>query len=109
MRTSKWILYDLTEASCVFPEKPACYVIYLDGVLSYIGQARDIRSRLLTYKFRFGYGSSCLNIFGSFSSVKIKIRYGERFGDWAMRELRLIKRLQPPLNCVGSIKKRGAA
>lgn|SRR5579863_8856195 len=36
----------------------------------------------------------------------IKAHFGTRFGDWAMREVRLITYLRPRLNCVGSIRPR---
>src|ERR1700687_4512111 len=68
-----------------------------------------LRKRLYTHKIRISYGVGYVTAWGWFRSVTIKVRFGTRYGDWAMREARLINRLQPPLNCVGSIKKRGAA
>ena len=31
----------------------------------------------------------------------------EKFSEWAIVEMRLIKRLQPKFNCVGSVKNKG--
>jgi len=45
---------------------------------------------------------------GSFDSVVIKARFGDKLGDWAAMEIRLISRLQPPFNCVGGQKRRAA-
>lgn len=106
-RGTRWVSFDL--GNCIFPRKPACYVIYLDGVLSYIGQASDLNKRISSHGIRLGYGNSILTKWGSFRSVVVKARFADRMGDWVMREIRLIHRIQPPLNCVGSIKSRGVA
>ena len=45
---------------------------------------------------------------GSFKSVVIKARFASKNGDWAAREIRLIDRLQPQLNCVRGPKARAA-
>lgn len=91
------------------PAKGACYVIYLDGVLTYIGQTGNFKARLANYNIRPGYADcTILTPWGPCRSIKIKVNYGRRFGDWATREVRLIRRLQPPANCVGSTKRRSA-
>lgn len=105
---SRWVRYDVGCLYCVFPRRPACYVIYLDGRLSYIGQASDFAVRVSAHGIRAGYGGSVMTKWGAYKSVVIKARFSTVFGDWAMRELRLIQRLQPLLNCVGSVRKRGA-
>jgi hypothetical protein len=106
-RGTKWVAFN--GSGCMYvPRKPACYAIYLDGVLSYIGQASDLAVRLSGHGIRQGYGSSVMTKWGPFKSVVIKARFGDRMGDWAMREIRLIHRLQPPLNCVGAARKRSA-
>ena len=104
---SKWVVYDATTS--LLPRKPACYVIYLDGVMSYVGQTRDLSSRMSNHGIRAGYGNSVFTKWGQFKEVIIKARFGDKYGDWAMRELRLISRLQPSLNCVGSSKWRVVA
>ena len=106
-RGSRWVSFDLSQA--ILPRKPACYVLYLDGVLSYVGQASDLGKRMSAHGIRLSYGSDFTTNWGSFRSVVVKARFGDRMGDWAMREIRLIHRLQPALNCVGATRKRGGA
>jgi excinuclease UvrABC nuclease subunit len=101
---SRWVVFDVSTA--LLPRKPACYVIYLDGALSYVGQASDLASRISNHGIRQSYGRSIITKWGNFASVVIKARFGDRLGDWAAREIRLISRLQPPLNCVGGQKRR---
>ncbi len=84
-----------------FPPRPGCYAIYLDGRLVYVGSTQSLRDRLTTYRIREGYGGGYLTPWGQFDSVRIKVRRSVRFGDWAMYELRMIRRLKPPLNCLG--------
>lgn len=105
-RGSRWVTFD--PCMSIIPTAPACYVIYLDGALSYVGQASNLRKRLSSYQIRPSYGASTITPWGAFETVSVKARFASRFGDWAMREARLIQRLQPSLNCVGSIKKRAA-
>lgn len=102
---SRWIKF---ETYRLFPRKPACYAIYLDGELAYIGQASDLATRMSSHGIRQGYSELVQTKWGVFKSVIVKARFGDRIGDWAMREIRLIHRLQPRLNCVGSKRVRGS-
>ena len=106
-RGSRWVNFREPGAAC-FPRRPACYVVYLDGQLSYVGQASDLAKRISSHGIRLGYGSSYLSTWGQFKSIVVKARFCTRYGDWAARELRLIRRLQPRFNCVGSTLKRKA-
>lgn len=108
-RGSRWVSFDLGACGVSFPRRPACYVVYLNGELSYVGQASDLAKRMSAHGIRAGYGGSCMSVWGPFKSIVIKARFSTAYGDWAMRELRLIRRLQPRINCVGSTRKRGAA
>jgi len=101
----KWITCDPSLAFTI-PALPACYVVYLDGEIKYIGQSTNVRKRLQNYNIRCGYGGGYITPWGYFDNVRVKIKISTKYGDWAMRELRLINRLQPPLNCVGSVKRR---
>lgn len=107
-RGSKWLTFHVGVSDPLFPRAPACYVVYLDGRLSYIGQASDLAVRMSAHGIRVGYGAEVLTKWGSFRSVVVKARFSNRLGDWAMREIRLIHRLQPPLNCVGSTRARAS-
>ena len=103
-RGTRWVRFDLS--SDALPRKPACYVIYLNSKLSYVGQASDLASRISAHGIRQGYSNSIYTKWGEFKSVVVKARFGDRLGDWAMREIRLIDRLQPRMNCVGAAKRR---
>ena len=41
-------------------------------------------------------------------SLKIKVAYSRKYGDWAMRELRLVNRLRPRFNSIHYIGKESA-
>lgn len=72
------------------PDLPCCYAIQQDGVTIYVGQTLDLRSRM--YDHRRTWLNELPGI------VRMKVRFGERYGDWAMREARLIRRLSPEWN-----------
>ena len=91
------------------PAAPGCYAIYLDGTLVYIGQSTNVAKRILSYRLNYSWGGSVVTPWGYCEDLFIKYRPSLRYGDWAMVELRLIKRIQPVFNCVGSVKKRRAA
>lgn len=85
-RGVRWVRFtDLN----MLPPFPGCYVVYSpEGHLLYVGQSQNLRSRFSAHKSN-----------GSFpKGFTLKVRFGDRFGDWAMREARLIYRLRPPLN-----------
>lgn len=107
---TRWVRFDGGTCSMAAPTKPACYVVYLDGELAYIGQTTNLRRRLANHGFNFARYSEAIDTpWGQYQSVQIKARFGDRFGDWGMRELRLIERLRPRLNCIGSQKPRARA
>lgn len=105
---TKWIAFDMQLFNNSLPRIPACYAIYLDGTLSYVGQTSDFGKRMSMHGIRLSYGNAVITKWGTFESVVIKASFGGRLGEWAMREIRLIHRLQPRLNCVGSTRKRAA-
>ena len=82
---SRWVRFSLQGE---LPPLACCYCVYLDAELLYVGQTGNLRERFVyhaaTKKFPQGF--------------YLKVRFGDRYGDWAMRELRLIRRLQPPMN-----------
>lgn len=102
-----WVEHDPTEYSTL-PDAPAVYVVLLDGQPMYVGQTTRLRQRFNNYRMRWGYGGGVLTPWGQFDgTVSIKFSHGWRYGDWAMRELRLIRRLRPPWNCLGSTATQG--
>lgn len=87
----------------------ATYVFYCDGVVTYIGQSGNVKKRIGQYSIRMEDHGLIVTPWGVFRSVVVKVRYGRRFGEWAMRELRLIRRLQPRGNSVGLLKEKISA
>jgi hypothetical protein len=86
------------------PQVPACYAVYFDGRLVYIGQSYDLHRRFLLHDFRRSYSSGFITPWGFFHDVQritLKYKPARRYGEWAMRELRLIRRLEPKLNSRG--------
>jgi len=79
---ARWVRFGFGSS---LPPLPCCYCVYVDGQLVYIGQTNNLRERVAYHaghcKFPAGFG--------------LKARFGDRYGDWAMRELRLIRRLSP--------------
>lgn len=70
---------------------PACYVIQVDGTTVYVGQTSNLRLRMSQHR------AGLLKTLDR-SKVTVKANHGRRYGDWAARELRLIRRLRPRLN-----------
>jgi hypothetical protein len=77
-----------------------CYAIYIGGSLVYIGQSGNLRLRFR----RWGFCKRELDYFITpwgdvrVGDLKVKVAYSRKFGDWVMRELRLIRRLRPKFN-----------
>lgn len=88
---SKWVRFSRRDR--IPPGFPGCYVIYADGELVYIGQAVNVRQRLAGH----GY---LLNTTLAGKETSFAVRFGERAGDWSMREYRLLTRLRPSQNAV---------
>ena len=92
----------------ILPPKSAVYAVYIGGKLTYIGQSVDIRNRFYEHNIRYGYAKNIITPWGDYqddSTITIKYSLSKKYGDWAMRELRLIRRLRPPLNKSGKGRK----
>lgn len=95
-------------SSVKIPNSAGCYVVYAHGKPIYVGQTTNLRKRIKSYEFNYArYSNGIHTPWGLCDDLFLKIRPSIRYGDWAMIELRLIKRLQPRFNCVGSTKGRG--
>lgn len=89
------------------PSEPGVYVFIRDGRAIYVGQSVNLRSRLSHYRGRQVYPGDRLDVqpvwrdhpIGDNSILKIST--SRRYGDWLMRELRLIRRLRPHFNLAG--------
>lgn len=74
------------------PQWACCYAVYIDDELVYIGQTENLMCRFQQHRAK---GIVKGVPWGSFY---IKAKLPRRYGEWAMTELRLIKRLRPRLN-----------
>lgn len=84
--------------------KPGVYVIIGDRQVQYIGSSCNIRQRLtgrLPNVVHTEEGAIIRTVWGDFDEFELKIRYSTKYGDWLMRELRLIRRLRPIHNAAG--------
>lgn len=105
-RGSKWVCFDWIDTRpWRLPKEPACYAVYMDGELVYVGQTQDFCARLRGHRLRHGYSNNFHTPWGQCKSLLVKARFADRSGDWAMREYRLIKRLQPRENAQYGPKK----
>jgi hypothetical protein len=68
------------------------YAIYVDGGLEYIGQTTNLTHRISTHR-------SPASIWRG-KNISVKVSFNRKYGEHAMRELRLIAKLNPPLNKV---------
>ncbi len=81
----------------VYVPSPACYVVYSKGRHVYVGSAIHLRRRM-------GAHTSSSSPWCNMPDLTVKYRPSVKYGDWAMVELRLIRRLLPELNmqCKGA-------
>lgn len=96
-----WKSVDYLDNMLSLPRVACCYVIYFNGELCYIGSTNNLRNRFSGHAFRHGYAKNFYTPWGMFKfPFEFRIKYSEsrRYGDWLMREARLIRRLQPVYN-----------
>lgn len=84
--------------------RAATYAIFASGRLMYIGSAVDLRKRLNAHGFTTRSPLRQTR-FGPLNATTIRVAYNRRRFDHATRELRLIARLQPPLNANATTKR----
>lgn len=95
----KWIYCTGWDAcSKRLQDRPAVYAIYLDGLLSYVGQSNTPRFRFTQHQFMDIPNEGFRTPWGVFSEMAVKIKYPSKYGMEAMIEKRLIKRLKPRFN-----------
>jgi excinuclease UvrABC nuclease subunit len=98
---SRWIQIQLMPRDENLPRVSACYAVYFNGVLQYIGSTVDLRNRFSEHAFRYGYARCMRTPWGDVDAetvVTVKYRPSRKYGDWLMVEARLIRRLQPAYN-----------
>lgn len=85
----RWVRFAAFGETGSLPPFPCCYVVFTaQGELLYVGQTLNLRTRFSAHR--------SAGVFPS--DAYLKVRFGTRYGDWAMRETRLIYRLKPPMN-----------
>jgi hypothetical protein len=99
-KTNGWRELDISGGVFDAPRVGGCYAIYVNNVLSYIGQASDLRIRLVKHLSENRYSDSYRTPWGTFAfrEVRVKVKLSKHYGDWAMWELRLLRRVRPPFN-----------
>ena len=98
---SKWQTFNLYPNKQELPIKSCVYGVYFDDDLVYIGQTKNLRNRFNEHRFRYSYGKTIITPWQEVDSdveISIKVRFSERYGDWAMWEIRLIRKINPLFN-----------
>ena len=95
--TGQWFEFNFRSIIWV-DEEPAVYVIFLDNNLAYIGSTNNLARRIKNHIQHVPDSIYLETTWGRFKRVTVKASYYRKWGDWTMRELRLIRRLQPPKN-----------
>lgn len=93
---NKWVVFLGCELHNVW-EYPGVYVIYLDGLLSYVGQSNTPRFRFRQHGLRDGI-EGYPTPWGVFKDMYVKIKYPAKYGMEAMIEKRIIRKLKPRFN-----------
>jgi hypothetical protein len=97
---SSWNSFDPMTPT-TWPRVAGVYAIYFDAELVYIGQSCDVASRMARHAIKFGYARNIRTpwaVLPDSVSVTAKVKPSKVVGDWAMWEIRLIRRLQPAFN-----------
>jgi excinuclease UvrABC nuclease subunit len=96
--SARWISFNPLKPNNL-PPHAACYAISVDGRVVYVGQTLNLRSRFYSHRLAKRGDIVCSPSWGELgSSVSMKAKFGQKYGDWAMREARLISRLKPRFN-----------
>ena len=85
------------------PAEPGVYVVGAGKQVLYVGQSNNLRARFSGHKIVFDVSGMPFvwhTPWGVYDNFWVEVSVGGKYGSWAMRELRLIKKLQPPFNCV---------
>jgi predicted GIY-YIG superfamily endonuclease len=95
---TRWRAYDLVRDYDCFPHVPGCYVFIVEGVAVYVGSTEDLNTRMRAHRS----GKGAIVVSPRAGEVLVKCRPTRKWGDWAMLELRLIRRLRPAWNRRGN-------
>lgn len=96
-----WDSYNLMKDQQKMPYLPGVYAVYFDKDLVYIGSTNNLRNRFSGHAFRYGYAKNIVTPWQTIPDstvITVKYRKTKKLGEWAMREVRLINRVQPLFN-----------
>jgi predicted GIY-YIG superfamily endonuclease len=94
----KWHRFDAWRPNSL-PPCAACYVLSLDETVIYVGQTLNLRARFYSHRIQSVAESQYESAWGQLDGrLVLRAKFGDKYGDWAMREARLIFRLQPMFN-----------
>lgn len=96
-----WLSVDYLENRRGLPAVACCYVVYINSELCYIGSTNNLRNRFSGHAFHWGYANNFVTPWGEYCrpfEFSIKYSPSRKYGDWLMREARLIRRIQPAFN-----------
>jgi excinuclease UvrABC nuclease subunit len=98
--SQSWIEYDPLRLESA-KNDPCVYCVKINGAVVYVGSTRRFRTRFYEHRIRCGYAKNIILPWGEVNhdaELSVKVSFSKKYGDWAMRELRLIKRLEPKFN-----------
>jgi len=98
---SKWKKFGLYPNKTTLPNKACVYAVYFNDSLVYIGQSSSLSNRFSGHAFRYGYAKIIHTPWADIpidTKIDIKAKFSEKLGDWAMWEIRLIRKLKPLFN-----------
>jgi hypothetical protein len=98
---SKWKKFGLYPNKTTLPNRACVYAVYFNDLLVYIGQSSSLSNRFSGHAFRYGYAKNIHTPWADIPSdtkIDIKAKFSEKLGDWAMWEIRLIRKLKPCFN-----------
>jgi predicted GIY-YIG superfamily endonuclease len=97
-QTGRWITFEFEDPAHL-PHVTCCYVVISpERGPVYVGQTVNLRTRFKQHGFRWENNAWESHKRGTWTGLVFKRRVVQRFGDWAMHERRLIRRLRPIFN-----------
>jgi hypothetical protein len=110
-RKNKWIYVSgIDVVNRAVWNHPCCYVIYCNGILSYIGQTNTPITRFHQHDFSWKSSESVFcTPWGNFKEMFAKIYFPSKYGYEAMLEKRLIKKIKPRFNKYTYKRKRNVS
>lgn len=99
-RKSRWASVDPDMHPERIPPTGGVYAVFAGRKLLYVGETENLHKRIVWgHCIRCtGYSGWITTPWGEFQHVSVRFRVSRKYGEWAMAERRLIRRLQPQFN-----------